>query len=343
LNEILETAGHQISMAVDVGLVSAWYGSSTAELPEVILLDTGNARSATDVTEIAQSVRALKSEALFKNTPVIAVLTARAKPDAYEALRVSEVDDFLRDDSPEGEIKARLEIATQLMRARAELAATREVLARQTRVDDLTGVMSRRFFFQQAHRECSRARRYGGALSCLMVEVDHFRLLNTTFGYAAGDWVLRTVADTLAQWTRDSDLVARFAENKFVVLLPETPIDGATQAREKIQNALAQQDWTYEGRLMPVTVSIGEAELRPENKSVSEAESGGNFEDEDGEAEDESVSRVPASISTREALADLLQDGDAALFIARRGARTPDAFVPYTSPGSDVTRNGDGA
>ena len=92
---------------------------------------------------------------------------------------------------------------------------------------------------------------------------------------------------------------------------------------------------------MPVTVSIGEAELRPESKNSSEAEGGSGLEDD--EIEEETLTRVPASISTREALADLLQDGDAALFIARRGARTPDAFVPYTSPGNDATRNGNSA
>lgn len=315
IRDVLESLGHQVSVSVDVALLKAWFASMGGEPPEVILIDTGNAKNATETNPAAEAARQMRAEKRFRDIPIIAVLPARARPEAYEALRLSEVDDFLRDDSPEGEIKSRLDMAGHVLRLRGELAATRDQLQRQTRVDEVTGVMSRRFFFQQAHRECSRARRYNSSLSCLMVEIDYYRLLNSKFGYVAGDWVLRTVADCLGQWTRDCDLVARFAENKFAILLPETSIAGATQAREKIQAALTAQNWECEGKVLPVTVSIGEAELQYE--PLDEAST-----NEDSASND--------SLSTREALAELLQDADAALFIAKKGAKTPEVFVPYT-------------
>ena len=153
-----------------------------------------------------------------------------------------------------------------------------------------------------------------------MLEVDHFKMLSSTFSDTAGEQVLRSLATIIGQWTRDSDLVARFSEAKFVVLLPETDIGGATTVREKIQIALLEHNWRYDKAPMPITVSIGEAELEPispPGRSDAEYISEG---DETGEI----------ALSAREALAGLLEDADAALYIARKGARVPEVFVPYT-------------
>ncbi|HEX8465751.1 MAG TPA: GGDEF domain-containing protein, partial [Abditibacterium sp.] len=240
--------------------------------------------------------------------------------ELLEALRMAGADEFLAADAQPFEILARLETSTSLFRAKAEIAALRHQIGRQIRVDDLTGVMSRRFFFQQAHRECSRARRYGGKLSCVMLEIDHFKPLVATFGEGAGEAVLRSAANIIGQWTRDSDLVARFTDSKFALLLPETSIEGATRAQDKITVALANHVWKFEGHILPVTVSIGESELQPGTPFRRIADDYISEGDESGDA----------ALSTRESLAGLLEDADAALYVARKGARVPDVFVPYT-------------
>ena len=314
-HEVAEKMGHQSSLATQVADIVP-SGGAMDDLPEVILLDCGVSR---DTAQFAEFAREIKKSDHFPDAPLLAVLPSKARPDLFDALRAAGADDFLFENASEAEIRARLDMACSLARLRRQLSEARDQLAHHTRLDDLTGAMNRRFFFQQAHRECSRARRYGHPLSCLMVDVDHFKNLSETFGYGAGDAVLKTVATILRQWTRDSDLVARFSDHKFAILLPDTAVEGATQAREKITRAFNEQKWTHEERELPVTVSIGEAELPAHNHERSEENDDEESEGTSGEA-----------LSTRETLAELLADADAALSVARKGTRTPDVFVPYT-------------
>ena len=280
--------------------------------PEVVLFDGG----ARDVSEQIRSVRAAK---ILEGAVFVVLLAPKTRDEILDALRLAGADEFLGAEATDAEIQARLESAVTLGRARAEIADLRAQLSRQTRVDELTGVMSRRFFFQQAHRECSRARRYGHKFTCLMLEVDHFKMLCGTYGEALGEDILRAVATIIGQWTRDSDLVSRFGEAKFAILLPETGIEGATAAREKIMAALQKHEWKHQEQPFPMSVSVGEAELTP-NEAFRRTGGESHLDGDDG---------GEVTISTREALAELLEDADAALFIARKGARVPVVFVPY--------------
>ncbi|MBW3637479.1 MAG: GGDEF domain-containing protein [Armatimonadetes bacterium] len=314
LADVAETLGHIVASASEPSLVEE-------VAPEVVLVD-GSSHHAVAL------LQNLRSDCQTASAFLLAVVPARARDDLLESLRAVGADDFLSADAQHFEVQARLEAAATLIRARAEIARLRDHLSRQARVDDLTGVMSRRFFFQQAHRECSRARRYGHKLSCVMIEIDHFKSLSVTFGEAAGECVLRATATIIGQWTRDSDLVARFTESKFVVLLPETDIGGATRAQDKIAQALASHRWLFESGELPVSVSIGESELqagaafhRVEDDYISEGEETGD-----------------GALSTREALAGLLEDADAALSVARKGARMPEVFVPYTAVPASIER-----
>ena len=294
------------------------YAAVAGDSPEVVVFDGTGAPD-------LERLRALRATPDMALVTIVALISDRTPAQGLSELQSAGAGAFLDAESSPLEVASRLQSAVELHRVRAENAQMREQLTRQMRVDDVTGVMTRRFFFQQAHRECARARRYGHPLSCLMIEVDHYRMLCATFTDAAGEGILRSVATILGQWTRDSDIIARFAEAKFVVLLPETDLDGATCAREKVQFALQEHAWRSEGRLMPVSVSIGESQLhqgqgpRAGVEYLSEG-------DEMGET----------ALSTREAMAGLLEDSDAALSIARKGARVPEAFVPHTFVNEDV-------
>ncbi len=290
--------------------------------PEVLLVD-GSSRHAVETLQNARAADETRAAV------ILALVPAKTRDELLEALRAAGADDFLSDGAQSFEILARLESASALRRARAEIVTLRDQLGRQIRVDDLTGVMSRRFFFQQAHRECSRARRYGNLLSCVMIEIDHYKSLCATFGDFVGEAVLRQTATIIGQWTRDSDLVARFTESKFILILPETGIEGATRAQDKITLALQSHVWQFDGTIIPVSVSIGEAELQPGAPMGRVADDYISEGDEGGEA----------ALSTRESLAGLLEDADAALFVARKGARMPEVFVPYTPVPESVARN----
>jgi diguanylate cyclase (GGDEF)-like protein/PAS domain S-box-containing protein len=114
-----------------------------------------------------------------------------------------------------------------------------EQLEQRAHTDALTGLENRHRFLERARAEIERARRYGRALSLVMLDVDHFKAINDTRGHAHGDEVLRQLADALRVTSRLSDVVARFGGEEFVVLLTETAPDGAAAFVERVRVALA--------------------------------------------------------------------------------------------------------
>lgn len=135
-------------------------------------------------------------------------------------------------------------------------------IERQVSTDPLTGLSNRRHFDQQAAREFSRlGRKPGSRLSLAVIDIDLFKQVNDRFGHEAGDRVLKEVAATVRRESRDGDTVARFGGEEFVVFMPETDIDGAFQAAERIRQAVAKCAIAlrHDDNIVPYrpTVSIG--------------------------------------------------------------------------------------
>jgi two-component system cell cycle response regulator len=149
----------------------------------------------------------------------------------------------------------------QLDKARYELLAT---------VDPLTGCLNRRALEDKVDQELERVRRYGLALSVLMIDLDHFKLVNDTRGHLTGDSVLRQVGTLLRREVRAVDAVARYGGEEFVVLLPETPLNGARVFAERIRERIAEHDFGPAGEPLTVTVSIGVATVTAENPADHE-------------------------------------------------------------------------
>ncbi len=131
---------------------------------------------------------------------------------------------------------------------------------RRAAVDDLTGLFGRAHFLREARREISRARRSGKPLSALMIDADHFKRINDDHGHAAGDEVLRALARTLVEVTRETDVVGRLGGEEFAVLLPEAAIEGACIAAERLRRAVAATLIDVAGTRLTLTVSVGVAE-----------------------------------------------------------------------------------
>lgn len=273
-------------------------------------------------------LRDLRKSPFTKSASVLAVVPPIRKGDksrrVVEGLLNAGADDFFASNASSLEVESRVRTMAHLSQVRASLEGLRDQMRLQLQTDDLTKLLNRRFFFQAAHRECGRARRYKSDLSCLMIEIDHFKKLTSIAGWESGDLMLRTIAQILRDYTRDSDIVARFAEEKFVVLLPETEINGATMLREKIQAAVQDLDLNWQGRPLPISISVGEAD-RANDLSLQEEI------DSPADDFDESEHIEGAPLSTREELAELLKAADAALFIAKKGVRLPTVFADMPS------------
>ena len=132
----------------------------------------------------------------------------------------------------------------------------REV-TRLSTTDPLTGLSNRRHFDAAAKLEIIRARRYGRPLSAVMVDLDHFKRVNDTYGHAAGDRVLVAVAGLCIRLARTTDLKARLGGEEFCLLLPETPAESSRVLAERLRADVEALPFDADGRPFRVTASMG--------------------------------------------------------------------------------------
>lgn len=136
--------------------------------------------------------------------------------------------------------------------------------------DALTGVNNRRYFEQRLQEEVARALRNNSALSCLFIDLDHFKAINDRYGHQIGDEVLRATADILHRQVRGIDVVARYGGEELVVLLPQTPSDHAVEVAERIREHIGQQRFSTAGcQDLRVTASIGAASIVAEDRTLA--------------------------------------------------------------------------
>jgi diguanylate cyclase (GGDEF)-like protein len=145
-----------------------------------------------------------------------------------------------------------------------ENVVNRARLLRSGFTDVLTGWNNRRYLQVRLVEELARARRDASSLVCLMLDIDHFKNVNDTYGHAAGDAVLRELAQRIESQVRVSDIAARYGGEEFVVLLPGTEIESGTLLAERIRKAVSANPIEIGGgNSITITVSIGIASIAP--------------------------------------------------------------------------------
>jgi diguanylate cyclase (GGDEF)-like protein len=145
----------------------------------------------------------------------------------------------------------------QLENANTDLQEKQRELERLTRLDGLTGLFNRNTFVELTKKELDRAQRQGTATAILLLDLDHFKRVNDTWGHPAGDAVLKHAAMIASTTVRSTDLVGRLGGEEFIVLLPGTSIEAARNLAEKIRMRLEGQAATWNDTRMAITVSIG--------------------------------------------------------------------------------------
>ena len=136
-----------------------------------------------------------------------------------------------------------------------------ESLAAASQRDGLTGIYNRHYFEESLAREFSRVRRYGGTVSLVMLDIDHFKSVNDTHGHLAGDAVLRGTAQQLGGELRETDMLARYGGEELGLMLPETTLEGAQILAERIRGRVAAATVHYGSTPIQVTVSAGIGEF----------------------------------------------------------------------------------
>lgn len=260
LRSFLGKAGYDVA-AVENGTDALAMVAS--HRPDLVLLDV----QMPDISGL-EVCRRLRESAEFREIPVIFVSAGSDSKSILEGFDAGGVD-FVTKPFRSPEVLARVRTHIDLYRSRLEiinlngqLLSANQELERLSQTDSLTGLANRACYEHGLDREWRRALREVVPLGLLMIDVDHFKAFNDTYGHPAGDVCLRSVAQA-AQRTvhRPYDLVARYGGEEFVVLLPSTPREGCALVAQRIQADIAALNIAHSGSAAAdfVTVSIGVA------------------------------------------------------------------------------------
>ena len=129
--------------------------------------------------------------------------------------------------------------------------------------DALTGVLNRRGMMERLQYEAIRSKRNQSTCSLILGDIDFFKKINDTCGHDAGDLVLKELGRVFPTYTRGQDLVSRWGGEEFLLLLPDTGIQGARTLAEKIRTGIEKMELVYDGRKIAVTMSFGLARVNP--------------------------------------------------------------------------------
>jgi diguanylate cyclase (GGDEF)-like protein len=224
--------------------------------------------------EVCRIVKANQGTSGFGFVPVI-LMTSR-RTGKVEGLELG-ADDYLIKPFDMLEVSARVKSMLRLKslqdtliaknreldRINKELEEKRLELLKLSRIDGLTGLVNRRHFDERLDAEFNRSVRYRSALSCFMLDIDHFKRVNDTWGHPFGDQVIKEVAAVARRALRDVDVLARYGGEELVALLPETSPAEALRAAERVREGVEAMRLTCqsggESTVVGCTVSIGVA------------------------------------------------------------------------------------
>ena len=182
--------------------------------------------------------------------------------------------ELLKTDKPKDELdylrNNLVDTALTIGRLLSELEEKNRELQELAYYDPLTGLPNRRFFFEHASLIFEEVKRYEKPLSLLVIDIDHFKKINDTYGHDVGDVVLKAFADVLGGIVRKSDICARFGGEEFLVLLPNTDLEGARVLAERIRATVAKKPVEHGSIVIVFTVSIGISQYRKGMQNIDE-------------------------------------------------------------------------
>ena len=153
-------------------------------------------------------------------------------------------------------------LVTLLTAARTDLQQSLEQVNRLVTIDQLTGTHTRRYMFEQLDRQAGVGKRHGTPVSLIMLDLDHFKLVNDRYGHPVGDDALRTAALAMTGQLREGDILARVGGEEFLVLLPMTGLAAAELLAERLRQTLADTTLPAGADTIHLPASFGVAELR---------------------------------------------------------------------------------
>jgi diguanylate cyclase (GGDEF)-like protein len=207
--------------------------------------------------ELCQKVRAARLDRYV----YIILLTARGrKQDIVEGLAAG-ADDYVVKPFDRDELRVRIHAGERVISLEQQLRAVQRKLEKLAITDDLTGLLNRRAAMQRLGEEFARVKREGHSLSCIILDLDHFKLINDLHGHRMGDEVLRELARRMHSSCHPYDIVARYGGEEFLTVLPGVSLSQAVQVAERIRHSLSSEPVEWKGISVGVKASFGVAQV----------------------------------------------------------------------------------
>ena len=202
----------------------------------------------------------------------IILLTAKkGKEDLVQAMNAG-ADDFISKPFDPNILKVRLRAGVRITNLQDELISAREELRIQATHDSLTQLFNRSAMMNMIVREISRSQRDNSSIGLLMVDLDHFKSINDTYGHLVGDEILRKLSSRMKQCTRRYDTIGRYGGEEFIVLLPHCGRQEVFTVAERLRESVCNKSFkTSEGPLN-ISISLGSTWVKPSEQDCSEVD-----------------------------------------------------------------------
>jgi two-component system cell cycle response regulator len=263
LRSWLESWGYQVTVAEDGA--EAWQILQEIRAPHLLILDW----IMPNLNGI-DLCRLVRERASF---PYQYILLVTAKDDKQDLVRGLEAgaDDYLSKPFNRDELRARLRTGRRILTLQDEQSKAKEELRVQATRDGLTGTWNRSAILDLLHREYELAARSESTIGVIMLDLDHFKQVNDTYGHLAGDVVLVEAARRMQQAVRSYDLVGRYGGEEFLVVSPDCDREQIQVCAERIRLAMEEQPVLAYSSKIAITVSAGTAILAPRLNTEKDA------------------------------------------------------------------------
>jgi diguanylate cyclase (GGDEF)-like protein len=255
IRTLVESAGYDVTVAENGG--SGFKLAKTQPI-DLVLLDVVLPDFSGE-----QICQWLKRDETTHSIPVIMLTAKSSVEDRVAGLQIG-ADDYVPKPFSDLELLARIQVCLRIKMREDELRGVRDQLENQLKdveqkaiTDGLTGLFNRRHFNELLDNEFSRAKRFNEPLACLMLDIDHFKDVNDTYGHPTGDGVLSEIAMLLKGAVRMIEVAARYGGEEFVLLLPKTKPREAVKPATRLLESISEHHFKGLPPDRVVTVSIG--------------------------------------------------------------------------------------
>ncbi len=241
----------------------AWEVLQRADTPRLAVLDW--MMPGLDGPDVCRLLRQREEPYVY-----VLLLTARGEQEDVLIGLDAGADDYVTKPFSPLELRHRLNAGRRIIELQERVEAQKNEIHALARRDELTGLFNRGAILEVLASELSRARREQTALSLIMADVDHFKIVNDTHGHLAGDQVLRELGRRLEQQLRPYDAAGRYGGEEFLIVLPGCSDDAAFEVAERLREQAASEPIAFQGTPITAAISLGVVSRAPVRSEESE-------------------------------------------------------------------------